>query len=91
MLAIPPVVPSHPGRPGAELEHMQQLSGSVDGFSVMTYDYSAAGPGPNAPLPWQEENVRELLSAAADSGRIGGCGWVLCVVWNASVILLCAE
>jgi spore germination protein YaaH len=62
VLAIPPVVPSTPGRPGAELEHMQQLSKHVDGFSIMTYDYSVSGPGPNAPLTWQEENVKGLIS-----------------------------
>jgi hypothetical protein len=65
VLAIPPVVPSTPERPGAELEHMQQLSKHVDGFSIMTYDYSASGPGPNAPLPWQEENVKDLMSKSS--------------------------
>lgn len=74
LLAVPPVVPSQPGRPGAEVEHLQQLSKVVDAYSVMTYDYSASGAGPNAPLTWQEQNVQQLTAAGGSSGGAkGGC------------------
>ncbi|KAJ3360388.1 Chitinase domain-containing protein 1 [Allomyces javanicus] len=38
------------------------LADYVDGFSLMTYDYSTARRriGPNAPLPWVEEHVERL-------------------------------
>jgi spore germination protein YaaH len=77
LLAVPPVVPAQPGRPGAEVAHMQQVATEVDGWSVMTYDWSVFGPGPNAPLRWQEENVQALLAdvlpaaAAASPGAAG--------------------
>lgn len=48
---------------------MQVLAAVVDGFSLMTYDYTAAGPGPNFPLPWQEQNVKELTAGAAGSSE----------------------
>lgn len=53
---------------------MQELAGAVDGYSLMTYDYSAAAPGPNFPLPWQEQNVKQFVSKA---GGKGSTGWVL--------------
>ncbi|KAJ3375035.1 Chitinase domain-containing protein 1 [Allomyces arbusculus] len=38
------------------------LADYVDGFSLMTYDYSTARRqiGPNAPLPWVEEHIERL-------------------------------
>ena len=34
-------------------EDLQSLSDAVDGFSLMTYDFSGPNsPGPNAPLKW---------------------------------------
>lgn len=73
ILAIPPVVPASTDRPKAELEHMQQLASAVDGFSLMTYDYSAGAPGPNFPLPWQEQNLKQLAAEASSSkGAKGG-------------------
>lgn len=90
ILAVPPVVPSDPGRPGADLAHMQKLAAAVDGFSLMTYDYATAGPGPNFPLPWQEKNVNELTADVDSSkgskgkyvtaqGAVHDCSWSGCV------------
>jgi hypothetical protein len=75
VLAIPPVVPSDPGRPGADLKHMQALAAVVDGFSLMTYDYTTGGPGPNFPLPWQERNAKELTGAAPHGSKGHKGGW----------------
>lgn len=72
LLAVPPVAPS-PGRPGAEVDHLQQLGSVIDGFSLMTYDYSASGAGPSSPLPWQQQNVKELMAeAGSNKGRTQG-------------------
>uniref|UniRef100_A0A8C6D0C2 Chitinase domain-containing protein 1 n=1 Tax=Moschus moschiferus TaxID=68415 RepID=A0A8C6D0C2_MOSMO len=39
----------------------EQLAPVLDGFSLMTYDYSTAQPaGPNAPLPWVRACVQVL-------------------------------
>lgn len=44
-------------------EDLQALSDSVDGFSLMTYDYSSHySPGPNAPLEWVHSTIKFLLS-----------------------------
>lgn len=46
---------------------LEQLSGDVDGFSLMTYDFSGPqNPGPNAPLKWIHSCMRMLLG---DSGN----------------------
>uniref|UniRef100_A0A7C9DC39 Chitinase domain-containing protein 1 n=1 Tax=Opuntia streptacantha TaxID=393608 RepID=A0A7C9DC39_OPUST len=46
---------------------LQILNESVDGFSLMTYDYSSPySPGPNAPLKWVHSTL-ELLSAGSKS------------------------
>lgn len=43
-------------------EDMQSLNGAVDGFSLMTYDYSSPhSPGPNAPLNWIRSALRLVL------------------------------
>ncbi|CAO2835505.1 unnamed protein product [Amaranthus hypochondriacus] len=43
-------------------EDLQSLGASVDGFSLMTYDYSNSySPGPNAPLKWVHSTVELLL------------------------------
>jgi hypothetical protein len=86
ILAIPPVVPASPDRPKAELEHMQQLASAVDGFSLMTYDYSAGAPGPNFPLPWQEQNVKQLTSEAG--GSKGAKGGVLGLSFGCMLLLV---
>ncbi|XP_067090925.1 chitinase domain-containing protein 1 isoform X1 [Osmerus mordax] len=61
VLVIPPGVTSS-GQPGmfgrAEFD---QLAPVVDGFSLMTYDYSPSGhPGPSSPLPWMRDCVFQL-------------------------------
>uniref|UniRef100_A0A8C8Z4S3 Chitinase domain-containing protein 1 n=1 Tax=Prolemur simus TaxID=1328070 RepID=A0A8C8Z4S3_PROSS len=38
----------------------EQLAPVLDGFSLMTYDYSTAQPGPNAPLSWVRACVQVL-------------------------------
>ncbi|RKP12339.1 glycoside hydrolase superfamily, partial [Piptocephalis cylindrospora] len=43
-------------------EWRKKVDGSVDYYSLMTYDYSvASGSGPNAPVRWMEEAVEALL------------------------------
>ncbi|TMS05253.1 Chitinase domain-containing protein 1 [Larimichthys crocea] len=42
-------------------EEFEQLAPVVDGFSLMTYDYSSgARPGPSSPLPWVRDCVLQL-------------------------------
>ncbi|KAM6961011.1 chitinase domain-containing protein 1 [Aplochiton taeniatus] len=61
ILVIPPAVTSS-GQPGMfDREEFEQLAPVVDGFSLMTYDYSNSGrPGPSSPLPWIKECVLTL-------------------------------
>ncbi|KAM6937172.1 chitinase domain-containing protein 1 [Xenentodon cancila] len=61
ILVIPPSVTST-GQPGMfSREEFEQLAPVVDGFSLMTYDYSTgASPGPSAPLPWVRDCVLQL-------------------------------
>ena len=41
---------------------MEMLGNAVDGFSLMTYDYSNMyRPGPNAPLPWLKACLHLLI------------------------------
>lgn len=43
---------------------LQILGDDVDGFSLMTYDFSGPqNPGPNAPLKWIQSTLLLLLSA----------------------------
>lgn len=43
-------------------EDFQTLGESVDGYSLMTYDYSSPySPGPNAPLKWVHSTIELLL------------------------------
>jgi chitinase domain-containing protein 1 len=63
ILAVPPVAAADSKRVSLSKHHFDRLSKRVDGFSLMTYDYTAGGaPGPNAPLPWMEKNLKELLA-----------------------------
>ncbi|XP_059831382.1 chitinase domain-containing protein 1 isoform X2 [Hypanus sabinus] len=62
LLVIPPAI-----IPGTNLSGMfrkqdfEQLAQVVDGFSLMTYDYSSTPrPGPNSPTPWIQACVKEL-------------------------------
>ncbi|XP_042351863.1 chitinase domain-containing protein 1 isoform X2 [Plectropomus leopardus] len=61
ILVIPPAVTSV-GQPGMfGREEFEQLAPVVDGFSLMTYDYSSgARPGPSSPLPWVRDCVLQL-------------------------------
>ncbi|KAF6738950.1 Chitinase domain-containing protein 1 [Oryzias melastigma] len=61
ILVIPPALTSN-GQPGMfGREEFEQLAPFVDGFSLMTYDYSnGARPGPSAPLPWVRDCVLQL-------------------------------
>ncbi|XP_018474383.1 uncharacterized protein LOC108845715 isoform X4 [Raphanus sativus] len=46
-------------------EDLQFLKDSVDGFSLMTYDFSnAQNPGPNAPLKWIDLTLKLLLGSS---------------------------
>ncbi|OAY85599.1 chitinase domain-containing protein 1 [Ananas comosus] len=48
-------------------QDLQQLGTAVDGFSLMTYDFSGPqNPGPNAPLKWIRASL-EMLLGGADS------------------------
>jgi hypothetical protein len=81
ILPIPPLKPSHRQAPSAKLEDLLELSDDVAGFNVMTYDYSYGRAGPNGPLPWQEENVQEMMGDEPDpdedeSDRTGGEQWL---------------
>ncbi|XP_010769757.1 chitinase domain-containing protein 1 [Notothenia coriiceps] len=61
ILVIPPAVTST-GQPGMfGREEFEQLAPFVDGFSLMTYDYSSgARAGPSSPLPWVRDCVLQL-------------------------------
>ncbi|XP_077251268.1 glycosyl hydrolase superfamily protein [Tasmannia lanceolata] len=50
-------------------QDFQRLSNAVDGFSLMTYDFSGPySPGPNAPLNWIESSLR-LTIGTTDGAR----------------------
>ncbi|XP_077372855.1 chitinase domain-containing protein 1 [Festucalex cinctus] len=61
ILVIPPAVTST-GQPGMfGREEFEQLAPVVDGFSLMTYDYSNGGkPGPSSPVLWVKDCVLQL-------------------------------
>lgn len=60
ILVIPPSVTSA-GQPGMfGPEEFEELAPVVDGFSLMTYDYSSSRSGPSAPLPWVRDCVMQL-------------------------------
>ncbi|XP_061138218.1 chitinase domain-containing protein 1 [Syngnathus typhle] len=61
ILVIPPAVTSA-GQPGMfDRKEFEQLAPIVDGFSLMTYDYSS-GPkaGPSSPLSWVNDCIMQL-------------------------------
>lgn len=62
VLVIPPAVAAGSGQPGMfGREDFEKLAPVVDGFSLMTYDFSSPGrPGPSAPLPWMRDCVQQL-------------------------------
>ncbi|KAJ1284362.1 hypothetical protein BS78_03G197800 [Paspalum vaginatum] len=49
-------------------EDLLQLVDSLDGFSLMTYDFSGPqNPGPSAPLEWVRHSLTTLLAAKGSS------------------------
>ncbi|XP_038620638.1 chitinase domain-containing protein 1 isoform X2 [Tachyglossus aculeatus] len=61
VVVIPPVVTPGPSGGSFGRTHLDQLAPLVDGFSLMTYDYSSPQrPGPNAPLPWVRACIQRL-------------------------------
>ncbi|XP_062403385.1 chitinase domain-containing protein 1 isoform X2 [Sardina pilchardus] len=62
VLVIPPAVAPGTGQPGMfGREEFEKLAPVVDGFSLMTYDYSSPGrSGPSAPLQWMQDCVLQL-------------------------------
>lgn len=49
-------------------EDLQSLGNDVDGYSLMTYDFSGPqNPGPNAPLKWISSTL-ELLRGSTSNG-----------------------
>ncbi|XP_065179708.1 chitinase domain-containing protein 1-like [Sycon ciliatum] len=67
ILVIPPPVGRGVMFDGSDFE---RLAPTVDGFSLMTYDFSSpASPGPNAPIGWMEECVKALAPSAHDQYR----------------------
>lgn len=47
---------------------MTMLGNSIDGLSVMTYDFSGPNhPGPNAPAPWIDSTLASLRRMSEDS------------------------
>ncbi|CAM8987498.1 unnamed protein product [Rhodiola kirilowii] len=52
---------------------LQSLSEAVDGFSLMTYDFSSPqNPGPNAPLNWIRSTLQLLLGSSNANARNSG-------------------
>jgi hypothetical protein len=51
-------------------EDLRSLSNAVDGFSLMTYDFSGPqNPGPNAPLKWIRSTLQMLLRPNGNSDQ----------------------
>ncbi|RZC84851.1 hypothetical protein C5167_047634 [Papaver somniferum] len=51
-------------------EDLKSLSNAVDGFSLMTYDFSGPQkPGPNAPLKWITSVLQVLLSGSGGNSK----------------------
>ncbi|PSS24211.1 Chitinase domain-containing protein [Actinidia chinensis var. chinensis] len=51
-------------------EDLRSLSDAVDGFSLMTYDFSSPQhPGPNAPLKWIRSTLELLLGTTSNGAQ----------------------
>ncbi|GIL75041.1 hypothetical protein Vretimale_2478 [Volvox reticuliferus] len=59
-LAVPPIYPAGEKTPWIETKDLDEMSKFVDGFSVMTYDFSTSQgrAGPNAPIDWVNMNLQ---------------------------------
>ncbi|KAH0453600.1 hypothetical protein IEQ34_017924 [Dendrobium chrysotoxum] len=52
-------------------QDLQELSDSIDGLSLMTYDFSGPqNPGPNAPLSWIHSSIQLLLGGNNEGGLL---------------------
>ncbi|KAI0496317.1 hypothetical protein KFK09_022633 [Dendrobium nobile] len=52
-------------------QDLQELSDSIDGLSLMTYDFSGPqNPGPNAPLSWIHSSMQLLLGGNNEGGLV---------------------
>ncbi|MBN3272765.1 CHID1 protein, partial [Polyodon spathula] len=62
ILVIPPAIGPGTNQPGMfGKPEFDQLAHIVDGFSLMTYDFSSPGrPGPSSPVPWVRSCVQLL-------------------------------
>ncbi|MGH0136549.1 UNVERIFIED_CONTAM: hypothetical protein FKN15_034906 [Acipenser sinensis] len=62
ILVIPPAIAPGSNQPGMfGKSEFDQLAHIVDGFSLMTYDFSSPGrPGPSSPVPWVRSCVQLL-------------------------------
>lgn len=50
-------------------EDLQSVGDAVDGFSLMTYDFSGPhNPGPNAPLTWIRSTLQLLRGTTTSKG-----------------------
>ncbi|OVA01938.1 Glycoside hydrolase [Macleaya cordata] len=51
-------------------EDLQSLGDAVDGFSLMTYDFSGPqNPGPNAPMKWIKSTLQLILSNTGNNAQ----------------------
>lgn len=67
-LVIPPPTDHKNDARSLTRADMTVIENSIDGLSVMTYDFSGPNrPGPNAPAPWIESTLQNLRTAYEDS------------------------
>ncbi|KAJ3211860.1 tyrosyl-DNA phosphodiesterase 1 [Entophlyctis luteolus] len=69
------VIPPTHGDGGREMfgrEHFDAYKELVNGFSLMTYDFSShqRRPGPNAPIGWVVDNIRRLVKDPKDAPKL---------------------
>ncbi|XP_050392427.1 chitinase domain-containing protein 1 [Patella vulgata] len=62
ILVLPPPVYARKSPGLVDKSNFDQFSEYIDGFSLMTYDYSSPGsPGANSPIKWVKECVEKLV------------------------------
>jgi chitinase domain-containing protein 1 len=67
-LVIPPPTDHKKDARSLTRADMTVIENSIDGLSVMTYDFSGPNrPGPNAPAPWIESTLQNLRTAYENS------------------------
>ncbi|CAG8747723.1 14400_t:CDS:10 [Dentiscutata erythropus] len=63
--------PRKPSIPYFTADQFDDFSQFVDGFSLMTYDYSShETPGPNAPINWVEDNILSFTPTTMNRGKL---------------------